>query len=314
MKTPLVSVVIPAFNAAATIAQALETVRGQSFKDFEAIIVDDGSMDATAEIVQKFCMEDSRFVLLQQKNSGVSAARNAALDRARGEFIAFLDADDLWLPQKLERQMELLRANPKINFCFTNFFVWDGERDLTVYYSPKKMPSGDVSREIFRTTLFLPSTVLLRRELLGDCRFDPAFCGGEDWDLWMQLVECGLFAGGIVEPLARYRRWEGNATAKKIKMTESAVRMFEKNISATRREDLRLLYRRTLNLMRGRLEILHALNAEAASPSKTATACWRAWKLSPRRVRWLLCSLILKCSLSGRLTQKINQKLMEKFA
>lgn len=314
---PLVSIIVPAFNAAATIAQSLETIRNQTFKNFETIIVDDGSTDSTAQIARNVCDGDSRFILIQQKNSGVSAARNTALERALGKFIAFLDADDLWLPEKLERQVELLASNPTVNFTYTNFYVWDGNRDLAIYYSPKKMPNGDVSAEIFRTTLFLPSTVLLKRELLGDCRFDPQFCGGEDWDLWMQLVERGLFAGGIAEPLARYRRWEGNATAKKIKMTESAVRVFEKNLRLTKRDDLRPSYQRTLNLMRGRLEILNALHDADSSPAKTAKALWRAWRLFPRRFQWLLCSILLKWPemLGGGLFRKnMHRKLMGKFS
>ncbi|HEU6446895.1 MAG TPA: glycosyltransferase family A protein [Verrucomicrobiae bacterium] len=313
---PLVSVVIPAFNAAATIAQSLESIRNQTFATFEAIVVDDGSTDNTAEIVQKFSAEDSRFTLLQQKNAGVSAARNAALDRARGEFIAFLDADDLWLPQKLERQIELLNANPQFNFTFTNFFVWDGERELAIYYSRKKMPRGDVSRQLLRSTLFLPSIVLFRRELLGDCRFDPTFCGGEDWDFWLQLMARGLSAAGVAEPLARYRRWDGNATAKKIKNTESAVRMLEKNSAAIKRADLRRLCHLSLNVMRGRLEILRALQDDPVEPAKLSAALWHAWKWSPRRLQWFLYFSFSRWPVTfggGRAQKWIHRTLAKKF-
>ncbi|HEU5397112.1 MAG TPA: glycosyltransferase family 2 protein [Verrucomicrobiae bacterium] len=311
---PLLSIVVPAFNAEATVAHTLDSIRTQTFGDFEVLVVDDGSTDSTASVVRNFCAGDSRFILIQQPNAGVSAARNAGIERARGELIAFLDADDEWLPEKLAKQVALLRDNPRINFSYTNFYIWDGTKVLKAYYSAAQMPDGDVSRRIFRSTLFLPSTVVLRRELLGDCRFDPRFAGGEDWDLWMQLVERGLFAGGLAEPLARYRRWEGNATANKLKMTESGCRVLDKNLAATRRPELKPLYRRALNLMRARLEILESLNDPNASPAETARALRRAWKRYPRRVRWLWAGLLLRLPLGNGFRQAVRQKIVDKYS
>lgn len=315
-ESPLVSIIIPAFNAAATISQSLESIRGQTYRTFEAIVVDDGSKDHTAEIIHGFCQTDERFRLVQQQNAGVSAARNAALDIARGELIAFLDADDVWLPSKLGRQVQVLGADPKVNFVFTNFFIWDGQRDLGVYYRDK-IPHGDVSLQIYRSTLFLPSTVLMRRELLGDCRFDPQFCGGEDWDLWMRLVERGLYAGGIAEPLARYRRWEGNATTQRIKMTESAVRVLQKNFHVTRRTELRQRYQRSLNVMQGQLAIGRALLKQNETDSELVTALWQAWRLSPHRAQWLFFFLMVQWPviLGGSLIQRlVHNRLVKKFS
>ena len=106
MKRSLVSVIVPAYNAAGYIGEALASVASQSLADWEAIIVDDGSTDSTCECVQPF-LEDPRFSLIEQENKGVSAARNAAVRRAVGDWVAFLDADDAWLPEKLETQVSL---------------------------------------------------------------------------------------------------------------------------------------------------------------------------------------------------------------
>ena len=106
----LVSVLIPAFNAQATLLQTLQSVERQSFGDLEVIVVDDGSRDDTARIAADFAARDTRFRLVRQANAGAAAARNAALALARGEWIAPLDADDLWHPDKLARQVQCLKA------------------------------------------------------------------------------------------------------------------------------------------------------------------------------------------------------------
>src|ERR1700722_20075762 len=138
MSEPLISVIIPAFNSASTLAESLQSVQAQTFKNFEAIIVDDGSTDETPDIARGFCAADSRFTLIRQPNGGVSAARNNGLGRARGEWVAFQDADDVWFAEKLERQLELTRQHPDANFIFTNMYFWDGARDLYPTYDARK--------------------------------------------------------------------------------------------------------------------------------------------------------------------------------
>ena len=112
---PLVSIVTPVFNCGSVLADTLESARAQTFRDFEVIIVDDGSTDDSAAVARRFCEMDPRFSLVQQSNAGVSAARNTAIPRARGEWIAFLDGDDIWFPEKLAVQMRLSREDPRAN-------------------------------------------------------------------------------------------------------------------------------------------------------------------------------------------------------
>src|ERR1051326_2860273 len=138
---PLVSVIIPAFNAARFLAQTLQSVRDQTHSHFEAIVVDDGSSDETAAIGKRFAAQDARFTLLQQENAGSCAARNVALERARGDWIAYLDAADFWFPQKLERQLGLAAQDAKANLLFTNYYIWDGQSDLGLRYPKgRKIP------------------------------------------------------------------------------------------------------------------------------------------------------------------------------
>ena len=182
--TALVSIIIPAHNAASVLEATLRSVQTQTWIGFEALVIDDGSADATATVAQRFAERDARFRLLSQPNAGVSRARNAGLDRARGELIAFLDADDVWLPEKLERQIALFNADARTNCVFSNYWFWDGTQDLGLGQEKRrKFREGTVGPQLAEGNLFLTSSVIVPRatvEQVGE--FDPALAIGEDWD------------------------------------------------------------------------------------------------------------------------------------
>jgi glycosyltransferase involved in cell wall biosynthesis len=318
-ETPLVSVVIPAFNAASVVQETLESVRAQTFRNFEAVIVDDGSSDGTAAIVRRFCEKDPRFCLIQQDNRGVSAARNAALERARGEFIAFLDADDVWLPEKLARQMELFRADPRANFGYTNFCGWDGRHDSPPFYrTDRPLPDGDTSFRLVFSNVYGLSTVVVRRETISAAgRFDgAAFDRSEDWDYWLRIAERGLWARGTRESLMRYRRWSGNKSSQKLEMAEADVCVLESNLRATQRLELRPLYKSSLAFARGRLELARARRFIESQPKAVPAAIWRAWRQHPRRLKWLMWFALVAWPefLGGAASARIiHRKLIKKF-
>jgi glycosyltransferase involved in cell wall biosynthesis len=323
MPRPLISIVIPAFNVSSVVAQTLLSVQGQTFSDFEAIIVDDGSTDDTATIIRRFCDIDSRFHFISQSHAGASAARNAAIEQAGGEFIAFLDADDVWFPEKLFRQIELFRKDPRANYVFTNFFMWDGERDLSIWYPEDKfLPEGDVGRElvfnISNVCAASMSTAMVRREMF--CKaglFDSELVIGEDWDLWLRMAEHGLWVCGTCEPLARYRRWSGNVTNQKLKSAEANVFVLEKNLRATRRAELRPLYRCSLAFARSKVELIRASQLLLkAEPDAVPRAIWKAWCAYPRRLKWLMWYVLAAWPefLGGCITKRIvHDKLKRKF-
>ena len=120
---PLVSVVIPSYNRSSLLMQTLASVRGQTFRDFEVLVVDDGSTDDTATRVRELGAEDGRIHYLYQANQGPAAARNAGASYARGAFIAFLDSDDLWLPDKLQEQLAFLAGRPDIDVVYADYAV-----------------------------------------------------------------------------------------------------------------------------------------------------------------------------------------------
>jgi hypothetical protein len=206
---PEVTVVIPAYNAERFIAETLGSVQSQTFRDLEVLVVDDGSTDRTAGIVDSFGPPVRR---LHQQNGGVSRARNAGSAAASGRFIALLDADDLWDPPKLERQVALLRARPEVGFCYTGLRRVDAAGRVRTVQLARDHP--DLCRTLLLESCVIAiSSVVVRRELMVTSGgFDPAFSQCADWDLWMRL-SLRAPSAAVAEPLMRYRTFEGNMSS-----------------------------------------------------------------------------------------------------
>jgi glycosyltransferase involved in cell wall biosynthesis len=186
MRVPAVSVIIPTYNRAAFLSEALASVLAQTMGDLEVLVVDDGSTDATREIVMSF--DDPRVRYLFQKNLGVSAARNWGVASSRAPLIAFLDSDDVWQPTKLDVQAAYFTAHPEISICQTEeIWVRDGKRVNPCDKHAKQ--SGWIFRECIPLCIVSPSAVMLRREAfyaLGG--FDESLPACEDYDLWLRAA------------------------------------------------------------------------------------------------------------------------------
>ncbi len=184
---PTISVVIPAYNAEKTILETIESVRQQTFTDFELIVIDDGSSDHTAELIN--AIADDRLRLFSYENGGLSIARNRGIDRASGEFIAFLDADDLWTPDKLELQLEALQKHPDAGgaYSWTIHMSQDGKMindGGSVHFE------GNVYSELLVSNFLTNgSNPLIRRTAIESVSgFDPALASAEDWEYWLRLA------------------------------------------------------------------------------------------------------------------------------
>jgi glycosyltransferase involved in cell wall biosynthesis len=180
-----VSVIIPTYNRAEKVLRAISSVLSQTYEDFELIVIDDGSDDHTREGLSRF--KDHILLLNHTENMGVSAARNSGIEKARGEFIAFLDSDDQWMPEKLEVQIDFFRENPDIVACQTEeIWIRKGIR-----VNPKNRhlkPSGDIFEPSLKLCLVSPSAVMLKRSLLDEVGlFDERFPVCEDYDLWLRI-------------------------------------------------------------------------------------------------------------------------------
>jgi len=182
--TPLVSIIIPTYNRGWILKDAIDSVLSQKFQDFELIVVDDGSTDNTGDILRIY---QDNIIIIRQKNSGVSAARNKGIYRASGSLVAFLDSDDLWLPEKLSAQVAFFNANPDAMICQTEE-IWIRN---SVRVNPKnrhKKPWGMIFEQSLMLCLVSPSAVMIRRNLFDTVGlFDESLPACEDFDLWLRI-------------------------------------------------------------------------------------------------------------------------------
>jgi glycosyltransferase involved in cell wall biosynthesis len=195
---PLVSVIIPTYNRAALVQEALASVQAQTYRDYEIVVVDDGSTDDTREVL---CANREIRVLRHPHRRGVSAARNTGISAARGPWLAFLDSDDLWLPDKLARQMAYLTTRPNLRLCQTDE-TWV-RRGVRVN---KPLRHRKAAGRIFLPSLWRcmisPSAVMVHQQLFQDHgAFDETLPAAEDYDLWLRLTwryEVGLVEAPLV--------------------------------------------------------------------------------------------------------------------
>lgn len=211
-QAPLVSVIIPAFNAGATLAETIASVSAQSWRHLEIFVIDDGSTDATPAIIEAAAREDSRIIAIHQPNQGVGAARNAGLARASGRYAAWLDADDLWHPDKIASQLEVFARGPEpLGFVYTGHRIIDAAGRI----QPNPRTLADVSgktlcRQIATTYFTHPSSLMAPAALARACGgHDPALRaagleGAEDLLLQLRLARCAP-VGFVPKALVGYR-------------------------------------------------------------------------------------------------------------
>ncbi len=179
-----ISVIIPTFNRADLLIEALESVLAQTCRDFELIVVDDGSTDETIDRIREY---RDRLIYLPQRNQGVSAARNHGIRAAHGKWIAFLDSDDLWLPDKLKIQLEFFAANPSAKICQTEeIWIRCGKRVNPMKKHQKY--SGWIFEQCLALCIVSPSAVMIERDLFNRVGlFDEELPACEDYDLWLRI-------------------------------------------------------------------------------------------------------------------------------
>jgi glycosyltransferase involved in cell wall biosynthesis len=194
---PMISAIIPTFNRAAFLREAIDSVLAQTEKDIELIVVDDGSTDDTRALVAEY---GDRLCYVFQPNAGASAARNRGIGCAAGKFITFLDSDDLWLPRKLARQMEWMAAHPNLLLCYTDE-IWI-RRGVRVNQRNIHAKSGGwIYPLCLPRCIISPSSVLMRRELFDEVGlFDERLPVCEDYDLWLRVAS-RFEVGFIPQPL-----------------------------------------------------------------------------------------------------------------
>jgi glycosyltransferase involved in cell wall biosynthesis len=223
MDNMLVSVVIPAYNAECFIGETIRSVLKQTYPNFEVIIVDDGSTDGTAEVVKSF--DDVRIKYFYQKNASQAVARNAGINHAQGSFVAFLDNDDIWLPEKLEDQLRLFEGG-KAGVVFTEIEQIDKNGIPVENAKTFALHRGNIFRILLDHNFIAVSSVMIKTQLIRNNKlfFRTGRQGTEDWDLWIRLAKISEF-DFVPKPLVKYRVYEESLSQKKIDlMYSSAIR------------------------------------------------------------------------------------------
>jgi len=230
----LVSVVVPCFNVANYVDDAIRSIQEQTYPAIEIIVVNDGSTDQTQQHLDLHAKSDDRIRIVSQQNRGVSSARNAGLRLARGEFVCFLDADDVLLPDKTEKQVLFLRNKPDADLVYSDYFDGDARLDL-IGLVAIRIPDCDLIDAFACRNWLAPHVCLVRRELLKRVgEFDETLHGAEDWDFWIRCAKAGRF-GYLPGTVAIYRSHAAQSHHNAAMMFAAGMRVIKKQFRSDSR-------------------------------------------------------------------------------
>lgn len=223
---PLISVIIPVYNGEETIQQTIESVLNQTFTDFELIVINDGSQDKTLDVISK--IQEPRIKVFSYLNAGVSASRNRGVTHAAGEYISFIDADDLWTPDKLEAQIKALQENPQAAVAYS-WTDWIDESGQIIGKGVHFSITGDVyGRLLLNDFMGSGSNVLIRKQALAEVGcFEESLVHAEDWDLWIRLAARYHFVA-VPSPQVLYRKSTNSASMSVLKMEVGSLKVIER--------------------------------------------------------------------------------------
>jgi len=301
---PLVSVIIPAYNVAPFMGETLESVFSQTHKSYEVIVVNDGSPDkAELEAVLKRYV--GRLTYLEQPNKGVASARNTALRIARGEYVAFLDGDDVWLPSKLSEQLKFL-SEGGFDVVYANaLFFGDSPWPAKATFMDHSPSIGDVTKEslLDQRCCVLCSTSLARKQAVFDAGlFDEQIGISEDFDLWLRMISAQARFGYQKTVLAKYRVRAGSLTSNRITYYEAGLSLLDR---VKQRDQLTVLEVEALERTAQKLKLERAieisklmlLNGEFDGALRVLTEVkpiTRRWKVSVGRILLRFCPRLLR--------------------
>ena len=244
---PTLSIVVAAYQAESTVSEAVNSALRQTFPALEVIVCDDGSTDGTADALKSF---GAAITVIRQDNRGESAAKNRAVGRAQGDYVVVLDADDVFLPRRLEALAWLATRHPDLDILVTDAVVEaDGEPMRRAYHPGWPFPTTDQRTAILDRNFVLGMCAVRRRVWVDAGGFDPQLAYAADWEFWQRLIFSGSRVGLIDEPLARYRLTRGTLSSNRIHLVQARLEVLSR---ASRCGSLTAEERRVLTLATGR--------------------------------------------------------------
>lgn len=305
---PTISIVIPAYNVERTILETLESLQKQSFSDFEIIVINDGSTDRTLEVIKT--VKDSRISVFSYSNGGLPVARNRGISKAKGEFISFLDADDLWTPDKLELQLAALQKNPQAGVAYSWTLIMN-EKGEKFYPGHQVSFEGNVyAKLLLGNFISSGSNIMVRQKAIASVgEFDPTLKSCEDWDYYLRLADSWSF---VVVPKFQilYRQSSGAMSSKIDVMEKYHLMVLERALQAASPE-LQSLKNQNIAILYQYLAGLCLVRVKDISQVKQASQkLIMAIRLYPKiLLDRLTLQYIMKCLLLQLLSPKLTNFL-----
>jgi len=236
-KQSLVSIIIPAYNVEGFIKNAINSALNQTYSNIEIVVIDDGSTDKTKEVLNSY-ITSRKIKYIYQANQGLAGARNSGICESHGKYIALLDADDEFLPEKIEKQISALEANPDYGICYCDIIHFFEGNPRRFYHHRYTYQSGNLFEPLLEKQFINPLSVVIKKDILDKWGvFDPELRHTEDWELWLRLAHRGVKFYYLDEPLALYQvRTSGNLSIplNEPKMKKNSLKIFidlEKSLS-----------------------------------------------------------------------------------
>ncbi len=300
----LVSIIMPVYNGERFIGEALDSILMQSYKNFELIVINDGSTDNTLEILQQYKTRfDERLLIINQPNQGQVVAKNKGLNLARGDFISFLDSDDRWHPRKLESQIDLLLKNPSVGLCYTEAVLIDERGNQIGYRTVNPSYIGKCFNKLIMGNCITASSVLLKRECIDKVgSFDTSLTACENWDLWLRISRISELKY-IKKPLTYYRIHQEHMSKDLDKMRNARLQVLSKYKNVLPKD----VYKAALFKVYSHFAGSYLWNLQLVKARQDA---YRALKIKP----WFWSGyLILLKSFLGKKNLLFLRKLKKKF-
>ena len=277
---PTISIIIPAYNAELTILETISSVQKQTFSDFELIVVDDGSKDRMLEVLHS--VKDERLKIFSYENAGVSVSRNRGMSHATGDFIAFLDADDLWTPEKLELQLVALQQHPEAGVAYSWTHFMDEKGESFHPEEPKFFEGNVYAPLLLNNFLNNGSNPLIRKQAIEDVGgFNPVFSVSADWEFYLRLAARWHFV--VVPKLQILYRQSSNSMSTNVdKLKKESLSVLEQAIEVASQEFKYLKNQSYANVYKycAELNLRHSTNANDVE--QAGNNLWLAIRLYPQ--------------------------------
>ena len=299
---PKVTIIIPAYNKADWTVKTVESVLAQTYSDIEIIVVDDGSTDSTRQALSAF---GDKIRYIYKENGGACSARNLGIRLAQGEYIGFLDCDDLYLPQKVELSVKFLEEHPNAGFVHTDaYFINEHDTVTGQYKHSWARREGKIARQLILKNFICNSTILVRHKALQEAGyFDETIFTPADWDLWLRLAEVAE-VGYLNVPLTKYRVVD-NYTFNKLEMAEQEEAVVIEKFFTRNRHLNGFFKRRVKSHLHLRFAQCYFLKDDALRWQKEFQAAFKENPLNPKAILFLMYYCLAQKSLKADLNRRI---------